>query len=173
MGRSGRERTVALPQHTLYGLHPRQSWTSCWVWSLPQHTSYGLHLPRRPHGGCAALFASAHFIWAAPVFHHVRNRIFDLCLSTLHMGCTRRSRPGHGHRLPLPQHTSYGLHPIEIVRVARKDLFASAHFIWAAPVSGWCWCSFRQLCLSTLHMGCTGKTAQRHGYSIVKCAVRG
>ena len=69
--------------------------------------------------------------------------------------------------------TTYGLHRIREVSTMHGLPFASAHFIWAAPRQLCTKSSGLLLCLSTLHMGCTGKTAQRHGYSIVKCAVRG
>lgn len=74
-----------------------------------------------------------------------------LCLSTPQYGLHQKLMPAPTSLSALPQHTSYGLHRVMDYEARLKAI----------------------LCLSTLHMGCTGKTAQRHGYSIVKCAVRG
>ena len=111
MGRNGRERTVA----------------------LPQHTSYGLHLPTMTGTIYSEIFASAHFIWAAPGWWVLASLIVNLCLSTLHMGCTASTQTGRA--------------------AARR--FASAHFIWAAPGGRGVQRIPVHLCLSTLHMGCT------------------
>ena len=91
VGRSGRERTVALPQHTSYGLHQAaRAWSSrCRHFA----SAHFIRAAPRPCTGSSSrcAFASAHFIWAAPQLLVVAVQPLVLCLSTLHMGCTERT----------------------------------------------------------------------------------
>ena len=110
VGRSGRERTVALPQHTSYGLHQAaRAWSSrCRHFA----SAHFIRAAPRPCTGSSSrcAFASAHFIWAAPQLLVVAVQPLVLCLSTLHMGCTGAKCAGLESISTLPQHTSYGLH---------------------------------------------------------------
>ena len=119
------------------------------TFALAPHTDCITSGAQRTRTHCG--FASAHFIRAAPIW-------------SKSIEATART---------LPQHTSYGLHRKGHYLTDGAQTFASAHFIWAAPSMAAARPLLSTLCLSTLPLGCTGKTAQRHGYSIVKCAVSG